>query len=123
MLMSGEAVRAKDAAGWLIDAAATLNEALAMAWSLASGKGGPAKRPLEAAALEGVPVDVPSLAAADTPARVAGRVAIARCVAQSCALPLADALTLQALLAAEFLTSKPCREGRVGAEWQRTMQA
>ncbi len=122
MLMSGEPVRAKDAAGWLIDGAAPLNEAIAMAWALATGEGGPAKRALETAALEGVPVTVASVAAADTPATEAGRKAIAQCIAESCELPADEALTLQALLAAEFLNSKACREGRVGAEWARVMK-
>lgn len=121
MLLGGAPVRAKDAAGWLIDAAAPMNGALALAWSLA--RGGGAKRPLETGALAGVPVEVAGLPAADSADVEAGRAAIAGCIAQACAVPAADALALQARIAGEFLASKACRAGRVGAEYARVMGA
>jgi enoyl-CoA hydratase/carnithine racemase len=123
MLLSGEPVRAKEAVGWLIDAAAPMNEALRTAWALATGAGGPAKRPFEGGALAGVPADVAGLSPADGPGTEAARGAIVRLVAQSCGVPAAEALALQARIAAEFLASKPCRDGRVGAEYARTMTA
>src|SRR5262249_7033630 len=121
LLLSGAPVRASEAVGWLVDAASPLNEALKTAGSLATGAGGPAQRGLESGALMGIPADVAGLAPADGPGTEAGRAAIARCVAQSCAVPAAEALALQARLAAEFLNSKPCRDGRVGAEDARTV--
>ncbi len=121
MLLAGEPVKAKDAAGWLIDAALPVNDALALAWGLASGAKTLAKRPLEAGALAGVPSDGAGLPPADGPLTQAARDAIAQCIAKSCAVPAADALALQAKLAAEFLASKACREGRVGAEYARVM--
>jgi enoyl-CoA hydratase/carnithine racemase len=123
MLLAGELVRARDAQGWLIDAAGPLDESLAKAWALASGKEALPKRALEAAALVGVPQTVAGLAAADSAGTEAGRAAIVQCVTQSCAVPAAEALALQARLAAEFLASAACREGRVGAEFTRTMRA
>ena len=39
----------------------------------------------------------------------------------SCGVSLVEALPLQARLAAEFLASRACRDGRVGAEYARTM--
>jgi hypothetical protein len=38
-------------------------------------------------------------------------------------VPLTEALPLQAKIAAEFLASAACREGRVGAEAARTLNA
>lgn len=123
-LLSGEPVRARDGVGWLLDVAAPMDDAVRAAWAIASGaKHGVARRPCEAGALRGVPADVSNLAAADDPLTAAGRTAIAACVAQSCAKSAAEALGLQAKLAADFLASQPCREGRVGAEAARVMSA
>jgi enoyl-CoA hydratase/carnithine racemase/3-hydroxyacyl-CoA dehydrogenase len=123
-LLSGEPVRAQDGVGWLLDVAAPLDEALRTAWAIASGaKHGIARRGLESAALRGVPAEVSGLAPPDDPLTAAARAAIMQCVAQSCAKPAAEALPLQARLAAEFLASKTCREGRVGAEYARIMSA
>ena len=120
LLLSGVPVHATEAVGWLVDSAAPMSDALKAAWGLATGAHGPPKRGLESGALAAVPADVAGLAPADGPGIEAGRAAIARCVAQSCAVPVADALALQARLAAEFLNSKACRDGRVGAEYART---
>ncbi|NOT33889.1 MAG: enoyl-CoA hydratase/isomerase family protein [Candidatus Eisenbacteria bacterium] len=122
LLLSGAPIKAKDAVGWLIDVAAPIDEAIATAWRLASAETPAPRRPLELGALNGVPTDVAELEAAEGPAMAAGREAIARCVARSCAVPAAEALALQAQLAAEFLASAACREGRVGAEAQRVMR-
>ena len=123
MLMAGEAVKAKDALGWLVDAAAPLDDALKTAWALAGGKGSIARRGLESGALTGVPNDVAGLEPADSPLTAAGRAAIVTCVTESCAVDATKALPLQAKLAAEFLASKPCRDGRVGAEAARVRGA
>ncbi|HEY6865906.1 MAG TPA: hypothetical protein VI792_01545 [Candidatus Eisenbacteria bacterium] len=123
LLLSGEAVRAKEALGWLADAAAPLDEALATAWALANGRGAIARRGLEKAPLAGVRSDVAGMAPADSPLTAAGRAAIATCVTESCAVDAAQALPLQARLAAEFLASQPCRDGRVGTEAARVRNA
>jgi enoyl-CoA hydratase/carnithine racemase len=126
MLLSGQPVKAGEAVGWLIDAAAPMERALALAWSLASGSaggsGGVARRPLATGKLEGVPTET-GLPAADGPAEARARAAILDCVQRSCAATLSEALPLQARIAAEFLASAACREGRVGAEYARTMNA
>jgi enoyl-CoA hydratase len=122
LLMSGSPVRAKDTVGWLIDAAAPLDEALALAWKLASGGAhGLKRRTVERGALAGVPTDVPGLAGAD-PMVAAARVAIMECVQRSCAAPLADALAVQAKISGDFMTSKVCRGGAVGADYSKTME-
>jgi enoyl-CoA hydratase/carnithine racemase len=123
-LLSGEPVRARDGVGWLLDAAAPMDEALRTTWAIASGaEHGIARRPCETDALRGVPVDGSGLAPAEDALTDAGRAAIAACVAKSCATSAAEALPLQAKLAAEFLASKACREGRVGAEAARVLSA
>ncbi len=119
---SGAPVKAKDAVGWLVDYAGPMEDALETAWKLASGgEHGLTRRPLETGALSGVPQDVAGLPPADDPADAHARAAIMTCIQQSCGKPLSEALALQARIAAEFLASPACREGRVGAECARTM--
>ena len=119
-LLSGEPVRARDGIGWLIDAAEPMDNALHTAWAIASGaRHGITRRGLETRALSGVPSSVSGLAPADDPLTETARAAIVQCVKQSCGTTAAEALTLQARLAAEFLASQACRQGRVGAERAR----
>jgi hypothetical protein len=42
-------------------------------------------------------------------------------MSRACAVSAKEAQGLQARFAAEFLASAACREGRVGAEYTRTM--
>src|SRR5437879_12063303 len=79
MLLTGDAVRAVDAVGWLIDAADPLEQAIQTAWGLASGKHTLPKRALETASLSGVPNDVADLGPADGPDGPAARVASVAC--------------------------------------------
>jgi enoyl-CoA hydratase len=121
-LLSGDSVKARDGVGWLLDVAAPLDEALAAAWALASGtRTDVPRRGLEPGALQGVPVTASTLAPPDDPLVEAGRAGIVACLTAACGTTLAEALPLQAKLAAEFLASKPCRDGRVGSEYARVM--
>jgi hypothetical protein len=121
-LLSGETVRARDGIGWLLDVAEPMEKALATAWGLASGaRKDIARRGLETGPLSGVPTSVASVPPADDPLVEAGRAGIVACLTQACAKPVAEALPLQARLAAEFLASKACRDGRVGADYARVM--
>jgi enoyl-CoA hydratase/carnithine racemase len=122
MLMTGAPVKAADAVGWLIDFAGSEDESLKRAWALASGDRAQPRRPLAAGALE-VPSDVAGLPPADGAANEAARRAIMDCIQRACRATLAEALPLQARIAGEYLHSKACREGRVGAEQARTMRA
>jgi enoyl-CoA hydratase/carnithine racemase len=122
-LLSGEAVKAKQAVGWCVDVAEPLPQALATAWALAAGtRTDVPRRPLATGALTGVPTSVPTLAPADDPLVEAGRAAIADCITRACAATAAEALDLQARIAAEFLASAPCRAGRVGQEASRILE-
>ena len=121
MLLTGRAARATDAAGWLVDFAGPLDQAIQTAWKLASGSDhGLQRRTAEAGALKDATTEG-DLPAADSPGMEAARRAILECVQQACALPLSEALAVQAKRSADFLASATCREGQIGAEYTRTM--
>jgi len=122
MLLGGDPVPAKEAVGWLIDYASPLDKAIATTWAIANGRLGGGRPPLVSAALDVRP-DNAELPEADGPAVEHARAAIAACIKESCGVALPDALPLQAKIAAEFLASPACREGRVGQEAARVMGA
>ena len=127
LLLDGAPVKAKDAVDWLIDYAGPMHESLQTAWRLASGAPGgyPAGLPmrrLEAGMLsvKDIPADV-GVPVSDSPAKEAARKAILDCIRDSCAVPLSEALDVQARHSADFTASSFCREGSIGAERQKTM--
>src|SRR5262249_56002621 len=67
MLLTGEQVRARDAVGWLIDAAAPMDDAIRITWELVSGAAKLPRRGLETFALAGVSIDTAGLPAAARP--------------------------------------------------------
>ena len=122
LLLSGKAVRAKEAEGWLIDFAGSLNETLGMAWTLATGgEGALSRRVLEEGVLTGVPADVPGLPEADGLEGRAARTAMVKCIQGSCGSPLSEALEVQARHSAGFMKSAACKGGEVGAQYAKTM--
>jgi enoyl-CoA hydratase/carnithine racemase len=122
LLLSGRPVGAPEAAGWLIDYAGPLEETLGMAWTLVTGgAGAPARRPVEAGILEGVPSDLPHLQDTGGEMGRAARKAMVECVQGACGAPLSEALELQARHAAAFLASSTCRKGEVGSQYAKTM--
>lgn len=120
-LLTGRALRAAEAEGWLVDRAAPLPEALAHAWALAGAEGDDGRRPVHEDAFELAGDMLPPLPPADGPGIAAGRHAILECVRASCAVPVERALDVQARIAADFLASADCRRGAVGAEAARVM--
>jgi hypothetical protein len=99
-----------------------MEEVLAAAWSTARGKqGGLGTRELRTGPLREVLTEVGDLPAPDSPATEAARRAIVDCVRASCGASLSEALSVQASHSARFMRSRECREGRVGAERDRTM--
>ena len=123
MLLTGESVRARDAVGWLADAAAPLPEALATAYGLATGAATtPARRELRAGVLDGVPTEASGIADPETEGIATARRTIVQSLTESARVPIAQALEIQARIAAEFLASDACRQGRVGAEAARVLQ-
>ena len=123
LLLSGRPVAASEATGWLIDFAGGLDDVLATAWTIASGRdAGVARRPFEAGKLDGVPTDVAGLPPAGSAAAEAARKAIVDTVQASCGAPLAEALSIQAEHSARFMVTDACTRGVVGAEFVRTMK-
>jgi enoyl-CoA hydratase/carnithine racemase len=123
LLLSGKQVKAKDAMGWLIDYAAPLDEALGKAWKLVTnGDHGLKRRALDKGALSGIPKDVADLPPPDSPANATAREAIAKCIQDACGASLADALDIQSKHSGDFMLSKACLGGAVGAEYAKTMK-
>ncbi len=122
LLLNGGNVKAKDAVGWLIDAAAPLEDALKTAWSLASGGDhGVNLRPLETGPVSGLPTSVePSWLNENSPATEGGRKAIFACIQQACAVSLADALDLQAKISGDYMAGPECNRGKIGSMIKKT---
>ncbi len=119
LLLSGEPVRAGDAIGWLVDFAGPLEETLRIVWKVVTeGDHSLSRRGIEDEALEGVPTEA-RLRAPDSPAIEAARKAIMETVQDACGSTLSEALSVQARHCAEFMTTEPCRRGRIGAEYER----
>ena len=121
LMLEGRPVKARDAVGWLADAAAPLPEAIAIAWALAKGEAVIPRRALDTGPLDGVTAHVPALKPAANAGMEAGRKAILESIAQSCGAPLGEALGLQAEASARFMASPACKGGRVGAAYTKTM--
>src|SRR6185295_11241370 len=87
LLLTGKPVRAGQAAGWLVDVAAPLEEALQAAWRLASGDGASERRRVEERPLAGVPEALPAPAETGNAAADVARRAIYDTVVASCSVP------------------------------------
>jgi enoyl-CoA hydratase/carnithine racemase len=121
MLLGGKSVPAREAVGWLADYVGPLEDALRVAWRTAgSGDSGLRERAIDRGALRGIPLDTAALTAAGRPAVEGARRAIAESITDSCSIPIEEALAVQARHSARFMASSLCREGRIGAEYQRS---
>jgi enoyl-CoA hydratase/carnithine racemase len=122
LLLEGRPVKARDAAGWLVDYAGSMDESIQTVWRLANGTDGMKRRPLADGKLEGVEKSAPRLKAADTPLIQAGRKAILDCIRDSCGATLAEAIGLQSRHSGNFMTEKACLKGVVGSMYQKTVK-
>lgn len=121
MLLTGAPVTARDAVGWLIDAAASMQEVLETVWLLAStGVAGLPRRTLDEGPLKDVPTDA-GIPASDNRAVEAARRAIMQSIQDSCGAPLSEALDIQARHSADFFVTPSCRDGTIGVERGKTM--
>lgn len=77
-------------------------------------------RKLDEGVLKGLPADA-GLPVSDSPATEAARRAIIASITDSCGAGLPEALDVQARHSADFTVTPFCREGSIGAEYQRTM--
>jgi len=121
LLMTGRPVRAKNASGWLIDYAGSLDDAIQKTWLIASGGNhGLTERKLVEGALA-LPSDVKVPAAANQ-FMADGRKAIMDCVKASCGVPVSQALEIQAKHSAGFMLTKACQKGAIGSTFKKVMK-
>ncbi|MEW6368906.1 MAG: hypothetical protein AB1714_30115 [Acidobacteriota bacterium] len=122
LLLGGRPVKGRDAVGWLVDYAGSLDDAIKTAWSIARGEASIRKRPVEEGRLEKVPIEVSGLPAPSSPTAEAARRAILDNIQGSCAVALADALAVQSKHSGDFMTSSHCRGGTIGGTYSKTME-
>jgi hypothetical protein len=121
LLLEGKQVSAKDTVGWLVDFAGPNEEALQTVWKIVTDKGNNLpKREVNKKALNAVPSDI-RLEPAENPGMEAARKAILDTMHDSCNADLNEALTIQAKHSANFMISKFCKQGRIGAEFNKAM--
>lgn len=113
MLLTGQNVKAKNAVGWLLDFAGSLDSCLQITWKLASGADASIKqRPVIETAFDvAVNTDLPPAPNATVEA---ARRAIIDCVRQSCGSPLTEVLTVQARHSGAFMAGPLCNGGVIG---------
>jgi enoyl-CoA hydratase/carnithine racemase len=117
LLVTGKPVDAGGAVGWLVDFAGPVEEALKVAYRLASGGGGIERRAVCETKLEKIAsLAVPELDQQAPQSVVAARRAIWDAVLKSCGCTLGEALTVQSKVSAAFMASPICNKGKVGAE-------
>lgn len=122
LLLSGKNVKAKNAVGWLIDYAGNLNDALKITWDIANnGENIMPKRLLNGDRIDNIPTDFSELPQTDNSATQAARKAILDCIVSSCKVTISEAIDIQAKHSGNFMTSKYCKQGFVGSDYQKTM--
>jgi enoyl-CoA hydratase/carnithine racemase/3-hydroxyacyl-CoA dehydrogenase len=122
LLLEGRPIEAREAVGWLADFAGGLDDALKIAYSIASdGDHGLAMRDLEKGSLDGVANAIGKLATASSPGMEAGRKAILDTIRAATGANLGEALEIQAKHSGGFMMSKACHQGVIGSAWKKTM--
>ena len=122
MLLSGKSVKANEAAGWLVDYAGNIDDALSNAWAIASGSETQiAKRMLIETAITDIPSDFSAIGQSNDESVIAARKAIFDTIKDSCSCTLTEALEIQSRHSAAFMTGKHCNKGFVGSDYQKTM--
>lgn len=122
LLLGGRSVKAGNALGWLVDFAGPLEKAIETAGRIVKGADhGIIRRPVETGPLKDIEIDLSGFPAAQSPSAEAARRAVANAIVASTSVPLAEALEVQARHAGGFMASRPCIEGRIGADRRRDM--
>jgi enoyl-CoA hydratase/carnithine racemase len=108
--------------GWLADFVGGLDDALQIAYTVASdGKHGLTRRALEDGVFDGVVEAVPDLPPAASPEMEAGRKAILDTVSAATSATLGEALDIQAKHSGGFMTDDACKRGVIGTAWKKTV--
>ncbi len=122
LLLDGRSLQASETVGWLTDFVGGLEDALQIAYTIASGGDHSLPmRGLEEGSLEGAAKAVPKLVTASGPGMEAGRMAILDTVRAATSATLAEALEIQARHSGGFMMSEACRRGIIGTAWQKTV--
>lgn len=121
-ILSGKSVRAKEAVGWLIDFAGSLEESIKTAWSIANGKSNVTKRVFNESKISDLPSDVSGLESTEDETLIQSRKAIFETIKNSCNSSHSEAILVQAKHSGEFMTSKLCKKGVIGSAYVKNWQ-
>ena len=121
LLLSGRFIPAREAAGWLVDYAGAMEDALQKVWTIVTG--GDHGIPLRKVEEDGlsVPREITVLPPPDNPVLETARKAIMDCIQASCSVPLSQALEIQAKHSAGFMITSHCRRGEIGKSCRKIM--
>jgi enoyl-CoA hydratase/carnithine racemase len=123
LLLEGKQVNAKDAVGWLVDFAGSREEALQISWKIVTSKDhGLLKRQVNKKALAGIHSDI-KLEPAENLGMEAARKAIMDTIHDSCSADLNEALIIQAQHSANFMISNSCKQGKIGTDYKKVLNA
>ena len=121
LILEGKQLSAKETIGWLVDYSGSMEDALQMVWKIASGKDHVLlKRELNQNALKDISFEI-KLQAPENPGMEAARKAIIDTINNSCAADLKESINIQAKHSANFMISKFCKQGKIGAEFNKVM--
>ncbi|MBE0646205.1 MAG: hypothetical protein IH596_00305 [Bacteroidales bacterium] len=121
LLLTGKSMKAKDSVGWLTDFAGPLEATIQTAWKLASGGDhGLKRREVVQGNLPNVTKEIPKLEDTDDPSLQEARKAIIDCIESSCNAPLPEAISIQATLSGNFMTTSLFKKGVIGSAYMKT---
>jgi enoyl-CoA hydratase/carnithine racemase len=123
LLLSGKSFTAGNgAAGWLVDYAGPMEDALKKTWLVVTGGDhGLQLRRLVKEPLR-VSQDLPAMPPAGNPLIEAARKAVMDTIQASCSVPVGEALEIQARHSAGFMVTKECRKGAIGTAAKKTLE-
>ena len=121
LLLTGKSVKAKDSVGWLTDFAGPLEEVIKTAWKIASGADhGLKRREVVKENLKDVTKELPGLEDTDDPFLEQARKAIIGCIQDSCDSSLPEAISIQATVSGNFMTTSLFKKGVIGSAYTKT---
>lgn len=121
LLLTGKSIKAKESVGWLTDFAGPLEETIKIAWNIASGGGhGLKNREVVRESLKNVTRDMPELEGTDDPSLEESRKAIIGCIQASCDALLSEAISIQATISGNFMTTSLFKKGAIGSAYAKT---
>ncbi|MCZ2355700.1 MAG: enoyl-CoA hydratase/isomerase family protein [Bacteroidia bacterium] len=124
MLIEGKSFKAKDTIGWLTDFADTAENSLQKIWQiLQEGENALPKRLLINTPLGKLNFEEANITPSQDAGLLEARKAITACIENSCNASIAESIHVQAKLSGDFMVNPLCRKGRIGAEYDKMMQA